>query len=116
MESSDYTSAVEFFTKARDQIQPHASRALLMISLVSLLIGLIESAPDFSQISGWKFDDLDITIRRCHCEALYAACRIKEAGESLLNTLNIVDEHVYMAPLVTTWISGALCCLGFCLI
>ena len=87
-----------------------------MISLVSSLIGLIESAPDFSQISGWKFDDLDITIRRCHCEALYAACRIKEAGESLLNTLNIVDEHVYMAPLVTTWISGALCCLGFCLI
>ena len=53
------------------------------------------------QISGWNFDNLDITVRQRLCEALYAAGRIKEAGESLLNIINIVDEDI--------WVSGKLC-------
>ncbi|KAF8119914.1 hypothetical protein EV363DRAFT_211987 [Boletus edulis] len=40
-----------------------------------------------SLISCWKFDDLDITLRHCLCNALYAAGRAKEAGESLLTMM-----------------------------
>ena len=58
------------------------------------------------QISGWKFDDLDITIRQRLCEALYAAGRPKDAGESLLKTVNTFDEVVYMSEPVNKWVSG----------
>ena len=58
-------------------------------------------------MSGWKFDDLDITVRQRLCEALYAAGRIKEAGESILNIVNTVDEN--MTGAVFTWVSGKLC-------
>ena len=57
------------------------------------------------------FDDLDVTIRQRFCEALYAAGRIKEAGESLLNIVNTDDEDVYMTGPVVTWVSGKLCYL-----
>ena len=53
-------------------------------------------------------DDFDITIRQSFCEALYAAGRIKEAGESLLNIVNTVDKDVMAEPIVT-WISSKLC-------
>ena len=61
------------------------------------------------QISGWNFDSLDITVRQRLCEALYAAGRIKEAGESLLDMENTVDEGVYRARSIVTWVSGKLC-------
>ena len=60
-------------------------------------------------MSGWKFDDLNITVRQRLCEALYAAGRIKEAGESLLNIVNTVDEGVYMTEPIVTWVAGKLC-------
>ena len=40
-------------------------------------------------------------VRQRLCEAMYAAGRIKEAAESLLNIINIVDEDI--------WVSGKLC-------
>ena len=50
-------------------------------------------------------------VRQCLCDALYAAGRIKEAGEALLNIVNFFDEDVYMAEPVVTWLSGELYCL-----
>ena len=61
------------------------------------------------QISGWNFDNLDVTVRQRLCEALYAAGCIKEAGESLLDMANTTNEDVYMAGPIVTWVSGKLC-------
>ena len=49
---------------------------------------------------------MDITIRQRFCEALYAAGRIKEAGESLLD---IANKDVYMTGPIVTWVSGKSC-------
>jgi len=48
-------------------------------------------------------------IRQRLCEALYAAGRTSEAGESLLQIVNTVDEEVYMRTSVTAWVSGEMC-------
>ena len=48
-------------------------------------------------------------LRQRLCEALYAAGRIKEAGESLLDLVNTVDEDVYMTGPILTWVSGKSC-------
>ena len=48
-------------------------------------------------------------VRQRLCEALYAAGRIREAGESLLNIVNTVDEDVHMTGPIVTWVSGKLC-------
>ena len=50
-----------------------------------------------------------MTVRQRLCEALYAAGRMKEVGESLLDLVNTVDEDVYMTGPVVTWVSGKLC-------
>jgi hypothetical protein len=60
-------------------------------------------------MSGWKFDDLDITIRQCLCEALFAAGRRNEAGESLLEIVSGVDEALYTREPLATWVPGELC-------
>ena len=52
---------------------------------------------------------MGITIRQRFCEALYAAGRIKEAGESLLDIINTVDEDVYVTGPIITWVSGKSC-------
>ena len=52
---------------------------------------------------------MDITIRQRFCEALCAAGRIKEAGESLLDIVNTVDRDVYMTGPIITWVSGKSC-------
>ena len=52
-----------------------------------------------------------MTVRQRHCDALYAAGRVKEAGEALLNIVNFFDEDIYMAEPVVTWLSGELYCL-----
>ena len=45
-------------------------------------------------------------IRQRLCEALYAAGRTKDAGESLLKMANTFDEDVYLSLPITGWISG----------
>ena len=48
-------------------------------------------------------------IRQRHCDALFAAGRMNEAGESLLNIVSSVDEEVYMRGPISTWVCGELC-------
>ena len=57
-------------------------------------------------MSGWKFDNLHITVRQRLCEALYGAGRRKDAEESLLEMVNSFDEEVYTSKLITKWVSG----------
>ena len=59
-------------------------------------------------MSGWKIDNLHITVRQCLCEALYVADRRKDAGESLLEMVNGFEEEVYASELITKWVSGEL--------
>lgn len=59
-----------------------------------------------SQIARWKFDDLATTIQQRLCDALYAAGRTKDAGESLFKLVNTFDEEVYVSGPITEWVSG----------
>ena len=59
-------------------------------------------------MSGWKFDNLHITVRQRLCEALYVAGRRKDADESLLEMVNSFDKEVYTSELITKWVSGVL--------
>ena len=109
MENSDYEGAIQLFERARAQMPQHASRPPLLVSLVSfvtVMLRLIEISHLLCQISGWKFDDLNITIQRRLCEALYAAGRTNEGGESLLKMVNTFDEEVYVSGSITKWVSG----------
>ena len=54
-------------------------------------------------MSGWKFDNLHITVQQRLCEALYVAGRRKDAAESLLE---MVNKEVYTSELITKWVSG----------
>ncbi|KAF8547208.1 hypothetical protein OG21DRAFT_1501672 [Imleria badia] len=89
MERSEYEDAIQSFKHAQAQMRHHGGQLLLVISL----------------ISGWKFDDLGITVQQRLCEALYAAGRTKEAGEFLLEMLNAVDEEGYISGPIATWVS-----------
>ncbi|KAF8119884.1 hypothetical protein EV363DRAFT_1440067 [Boletus edulis] len=89
MEGSDYESAIHSFELARSQM-PYRVRLSFFI---------------VSQISGWRFDDLGITIRQRLCEALYAAGRTMDAGKSLLELVDTVGKantHVEEAE----WVLG----------
>ena len=109
MESSDYARAIQSFERARPQSQHLTNQSLLVVSLVSFLTAILQHIQinhPLYQISGWKFDDLGITIRQRLCEALYAAGRTKEAGESLLKMVNTFDEAVYTSGPIIKWVSG----------
>jgi hypothetical protein len=109
MESSDYEGAIQSFEYARARMRHYGGQPLLVVSLVSFLTGLlqcVEITHRLCQISGWKFDNLDIAIRQRLCEALYAAGRTKDAGESLLKLVNTFNDEVYMSGPITEWISG----------
>ncbi|KAF8548528.1 hypothetical protein OG21DRAFT_750496 [Imleria badia] len=75
-----FESAKRSFERARAQLRRHTSQALTLVSL----------------ITGWSFDDFDVTIRLRLCGAMYAAGRTSEAGKSLLKIINDVDKEVYM--------------------
>ena len=53
-------------------------------------------------------------IQKQLCEALYAAGRRKDAGESLLRMVSIVDEEVNVSGPIATWKSGELCSACVC--
>ena len=57
-------------------------------------------------MSGWKFGDIHIRVRQRLCEALYAAGRKDDAGESLLDLVNVFDEEVNTSVPVAKWVSG----------
>ncbi|KAF8556431.1 TPR-like protein [Imleria badia] len=86
MERCEFTAARQSFERALTHIQHHTSQALFVVSL----------------ISGWKFDNLDVTIRQRLCEALYAAGRTKDAVEyfyqipiEFREVTNLHDEHLH---------------------
>jgi len=92
MESSSHEDAIQSFECALAQMQHYGGRPLLVISLVSFCRpagNMLRSIGDrLSQVSGWKFDDLGITIRQRLCEVLVAAGREKAASEVVLETVN----------------------------
>ncbi|KAF8552474.1 TPR-like protein [Imleria badia] len=88
MESRDYEGAIRSFEHARVQMRPFTSQVLLMVSLMT----------------GWKFDGLGIQTRQGLCEALYAAGRVKQAGEVLLDMTRL-NEDVYINKDITQWVS-----------
>ena len=109
MEHSDYGGAIQSFEHARAQMRCYGSRPLVVVSLVSFLMAVLQRIKivhRLCQISGWNFDNLHVTIRQRLCEALHAAGRTKDAGESLLQLVNTFDEEVYMNGSITKWISG----------
>ena len=110
MEKSDYVGAIRLFERARPQMRYDLAHRLLTVSLVRFLIATMQSigiTHDFFQISGWKFDSLNIMIGQRFCEALYAAGRIQDAGESVLELINTSGEDVNLnRPTFTQWISG----------
>ena len=59
-------------------------------------------------MSGWKIDNLHITVRQCLCKTLYVAGCRKDAAESLLEMVNSFDEEVHTSELITKWVSGVL--------
>ncbi|KAF8435985.1 hypothetical protein L210DRAFT_3505969 [Boletus edulis BED1] len=84
IERSDYEGAIQSFESARAQIRHYENRPLLVVSLVRLSMAVlhcVEIAYDLLYMSGWKFDDLNITIRQRLCESLYAAGHTKDAVE-----------------------------------
>ena len=107
MDRRDHEGAIQYFERARTQMRHHTSRTLFVVSLVGLLTAIIATHSNLCQISGWQFDGLGIRIQKCLCEALYAADRTKEAGESMLKMASTMNEGAYVnAP--TTWESGRL--------
>ncbi|KAG9311265.1 hypothetical protein JVU11DRAFT_8351 [Chiua virens] len=89
MECNEYNDAVHSFQHAQAQVRHYTGQPLVVVSL----------------ISGWRFDNLGITIRQRLCEALYATGCTEGASESLLETVNLVDEKVYMREPTVRWIS-----------
>ena len=57
-------------------------------------------------MSGWKFDNLHITVWQRLCEALHVAGRRKDADESLLEMVNNFEKEVYTSEPITKWVSG----------
>ena len=57
-------------------------------------------------MSGWKFDNLHITIWQRLCEVLYVAGRRKDADKYLLEMVNSFEKEVYKSELITKWVSG----------
>ena len=99
MERSDYDGAIQSFEHARARMR-HNGGSLLVVSLVSSPNRFVAIAHRLRQISGWKFDNLDITIRQRLCESLYAAGRMKDAVEcfhqitsELVGEMNLQGEH-----------------------
>ncbi|KAF8552314.1 WD40 repeat-like protein [Imleria badia] len=89
LENINYEGAIQSFERARSQMRSCVGTDLPAISL----------------ISGWKFDGLDVTIQQRLCDALYAAGRRNDAGESLLKMVNILDQAVYMSGPLIKWVS-----------
>ncbi|KAF8551263.1 YVTN repeat-like/Quino protein amine dehydrogenase [Imleria badia] len=89
MESRHYEGAIRSFERARAQMRAHTTQEFLVISL----------------ITGWKFDDLGIRIRRHLCEAQYAASCAKCQSRKLMISapqFNKIYVKPYMRPVVAS--------------
>ena len=112
MENGDHEGAMRTFKIAREKPRHHSSEALSLVSLVGLLNFAqqrIEIALNLFQITGWKFNDLDIMIQVRFCEALYDVGRTSEADDSLLDIINNVNKEVFVRESVTRSVCSELC-------
>ena len=109
LESRHYEGAIRSFERAQAKMRHCTSQALVMVSLVGLPMAIlhINITYDLWQVTGWKFDNLDIIIRQRLCEALYASGHAKRAGESLLEMTRLFNQEIYSSRDITRWISGA---------
>lgn len=110
MDREEYQDAIRSFERARAHLRHYQNRMPLVVSLVGSLRGLVKRIKiahrHLCQMSGWKFNELQITVRQRLCEALYAARRTKDSSEALLEMLNTFDEEIYMSAPITQWVSG----------
>ncbi|KAF8436838.1 hypothetical protein L210DRAFT_3631882 [Boletus edulis BED1] len=84
MECGDHDGAIQSFERAQAQMRDYLEPPLFAISL----------------ITGWKFDNLGITIRQQLCEALYTAGRTNDAAKcfhELKTELGGHDDHLEWA-------------------
>ncbi|KAF8417750.1 hypothetical protein L210DRAFT_3580341, partial [Boletus edulis BED1] len=84
MECGDHDGAIQSFERAQAQMRDYLGPPLFAILL----------------ITGWKFDNLGITIRQRLCEALYAAGRANDAAKcfhDLKTELGGHDDHLEWA-------------------
>ena len=104
IENGNYISAIQSFEDAQVTLGSRKTRPPLIISLVyAILPHNILKLILISQISGWTFDDLAITIQQRLCESLFVVGRTKEAGES---ALRMVGGEIDMSESIKTWVSG----------
>ncbi|KAF8546186.1 WD40 repeat-like protein, partial [Imleria badia] len=89
MERSEFTAAIQSFQHGRAQMRHHTSRTLFVVSL----------------ISGWKFDDLGITIRQRLCEAMYATGRTKDAVDCFHQMTGELREEANSRGEQLEWVS-----------
>jgi len=109
MECSDYEGAIQSFERARIEMGCHTTRPLLVASLVSFLMAISqykEIADLLGQVSGWKFNDLSITVRQRLSEALCAAGRTSEGGEVVLEMAKAFGKEIYASKPIANWVSG----------
>ena len=115
VECNNYQNAIQSFERARARLPYCWPPPPMVVSLASLLTGLNRITHDrIQQMSGWKFDDLHITVRQRLCEALYAGGRKVAARESFLELVNTFGEQVYTTE--PKWVSreSILYLLVFC--
>lgn len=109
MDSGNYEGAIHSLERARQQVRPYPNQSLFVVSLVSFLTHLSQHtnlAHCLSQVSGWNFDALDIKIRQCLCEALYAADRIEHAVEYFHQLASELGEGTSSGNEYSQWAHG----------
>ncbi|KAN0082753.1 hypothetical protein V8E55_008548 [Tylopilus felleus] len=89
----------------------HVSFLLLFKAIIVFMAGAhldaISRVDDLiAMISGWKFDDLHITIRQCLCDALYRAGRTLDAVERFRKMTSELGEETSWHDEHRKWASG----------
>ena len=111
VENRDHNNAIRSFERARAHIRPHTSAELLELSLAGFLPTIqhcTESDRYLWQISGWKFDNLGVTIQLQLCEAHYAAGHTKRAGETVLEIAKSFGDEMFTSNGLSKWVCGEL--------
>ena len=64
MESGDYADAIQLFERARAQMRPHTSQALLLISLVSFQMAILQRIQHLAILGRYLDGNLTILTLR----------------------------------------------------
>ncbi|KAI6009516.1 hypothetical protein F5J12DRAFT_40996 [Pisolithus orientalis] len=83
-------------------------RAIPLIERAQNLAPMNKQCPPLVTISlifGWSFNGLDLTAQQRLCETLYAAGRMAEALEILLNIVRTSDEEIQASKETADWVT-----------